>query len=78
MSGYRWCAEFACSVLDSVSDMTTGLKITALSLILHCSTSGKSVGSSEHEHPGNYVLIRLRLASLVNLPVYMGLICDYQ
>ena len=42
MSGYRWCAEFACSVLDSVSDMTTGLKITALSLILHCSTSGKS------------------------------------
>ena len=53
-------------------------KITALSLIPHGSTSGKSVGSSEHEHPGNYVLIRLRLASLVNLPVYTGLICDYQ
>jgi len=53
-------------------------KITALSLIPHGSTSGKSVGSSEHEHPGNYVLIRLSLGSLVNLPVYTGLICDYQ
>jgi hypothetical protein len=52
------------------------LKIAAQSLILHCSTSGKFSWSSEH--PGDYVLIRLRLASLVNLPVYMGLICDYQ